>query len=150
MGDKLRDGLDKFSEILERFMAVIVIIAVAVAIFSLWEPFLDFYANRTDIKAFQEFLARILDIVIGIEFFKMLCKPGTGTVLEVSMFCIARHMIVHDTSAVENLLTIIGIAIILLVKKFLQASWKPRRKKADAGNEKDTGQLEIEEEIKDI
>ncbi|MEI3339994.1 MAG: hypothetical protein V8R80_08685 [Eubacterium sp.] len=48
----------------------------------------------------------------------MLCKPGR-TVLEVLMFCIARHMIVHDTSAVENLLTIVGIAVIFVIKKYL-------------------------------
>ena len=36
------------------------------------------------------------------------------------MFVIVRHMVVLDTSAVENLLTIIGMAIIFAIKKFLK------------------------------
>ena len=59
-------------------------------------------------------------VLIGIEFFKMLCKPDVDTILEVVMFVIVRHMVVLDTSAVENLLTIIGMAIIFAIKKFLK------------------------------
>ena len=134
MGDKFRKWLDGFSEILERVMAVIVLIAVVVAIIALWEPFQEFCADRTNPEIFLEFMARILNIVIGIEFFKMLCKPGADTVLEVLMFCIARHMIVHDTSAVENLLTIVGIAVIFVIKKYLHSGWLPGKNRKK-GNE---------------
>ncbi|MCI8991979.1 MAG: hypothetical protein HFG80_04495 [Eubacterium sp.] len=129
MGEKIYNLMDKISEVLERFMAVIVIIVVAVAIFALWEPFLEFLNHRMDTEAFLEFMSKLLSIVIGIEFFKMLCKPGTETVLEVLMFCIVRHTIVQETSAMENLLTIIGVAIILIVRKFLHSEWKHPHKK---------------------
>ena len=46
------------------------------------------------------------------------------TVLEVVMFVIARHMVVLETSSVENLLTIVGMAIIFAIKKFLKETEK--------------------------
>ena len=42
MTDKLRKYGNKLGEILERFMAIIVIAAVIIAIISLWEPFYNF------------------------------------------------------------------------------------------------------------
>lgn len=116
MLDKIRKFLDKISDVMELLMAILVIIAVIVALMNLKTPFLEFLNSHVGDGAFLDFMAYILNIVIGIEFFKMLCKPGTDTVLEVLMFVIARHMIVHDTSAGENLLTIIGIAIIVIMK----------------------------------
>ena len=123
MSDKIRKILNKFSDILEWVMAIIVLIAVIAGVISLWEPFLEFVNHRLAAEAFLDFMAYVLNIVIGIEFLKMLCKPGAETVLEVLMFVIARHMIVHDTSALENLLTILGIAAIFAIKKFLNTDW---------------------------
>lgn len=141
MGKKIYSLMDKISEVLERFMAIIVIIVVAVAIFALWEPFFEFWEHRMEPEAFLDFISRLLSIVIGIEFFKMLCKPGTETVLEVLMFCIVRHTIVQETSAAENLLTVAGVAIILLVRKFLHTERKPKNKK-EIQAEKDHGENE--------
>lgn len=129
MEKKLRRILDRVSEILELVMAAIVFVAIVIAIFSLKGPFQEFLANHAVDGSFMEFMSYLLNIVIGIEFFKMLCKPGADTVLEVLMFVVARHMIVHDTSAVENLLTIIGIAIIFVIKKYLHTSWESNEEK---------------------
>lgn len=117
MTNKLQKYWNKLGEILEHFMAIIVITAVIIAIISLWEPFYDFWLHRFETAALKSFMERVLDIIIGIELFKMLCRPGAGTVLEVMMFCISRHMIVHDTSALENLLTIIGVALVIIIRK---------------------------------
>ena len=129
MEKKLRRILDKVSEMLELVMAVIVLAAVLIAIFSLKVPFQEFLNSHTADGSFLEFMGYLLNIVIGIEFFKMLCKPGAETVLEVLMFVVARHMIVHDTSAVENLLTIICIAIIFIIKKYLHTTWGSEQNK---------------------
>ena len=105
MGAKIRKMIDHASELLELVVNVIIIIAVVVAILSLWKPFLAFVQNRESAHAFLDFLGYVLNVLIGIEFFKMLCKPDVDTILEVVMFVIVRHMVVLDTSAVENLLT---------------------------------------------
>ncbi len=125
MEAKLRKILDRISEVLELVMAAVVFASIVISILSLRIPFREFLKNCLAEGAFLEFMGYLLNIVIGIEFFKMLCGPGADTVLEVLMFVVARHMIVHDTSAVENLLTIVGIAIIFAVKKYLHTSWEP-------------------------
>lgn len=133
---KIQHHLAHLGEILEHLMAIIVIISVAVAIFSLWEPFSNFFQHRAEPQALIHFMESVLDIIIGIELFKMLCRPGAGTVLEVMMFCISRHMIVHNTTAVENLLTIISVSIIIIIKKYFasSSSWSFPKKK----NKKDS------------
>lgn len=114
--------MDFISRILELAMAGIVLVSISIGIISLWKPFWSFLESRGQADVFLEFLSDVLNIVIGVEFFKMLSQPVASTVLEVLMFVIARHMIVHDTSAGENLLTIIGIAAIFLIKKYLYTS----------------------------
>ena len=58
------------------------------------------------------------DIVIGIEFIKMLAKHSPGSSLEVLLYAIARHLVVGHDSAVENLLSVGAIALIFIVRKF--------------------------------
>ena len=85
MGAKIRKMIDHASELLELVVNVIIIIAVVVAILSLWKPFLAFVQNRESAHAFLDFLGYVLNVLIGIEFFKMLCKPDVDTILEVVM-----------------------------------------------------------------
>lgn len=134
MLSKLRKYWNRFSEILEHFMAALVILAIIAAIIALWEHFQSFWLHRTESGAFTDFLERVLDIIIGIELFKMLCKPRAATVLEVMMFCIARHMIVHDTSALENLLTVVGVAVIVITNKYFLSPQKTEKKEENESN----------------
>ena len=68
-----------------------------------WMPGLLFDGNEVEIRIFLE---RSLDIVIGIEFIKMLAKHSPGSSLEVLLYAIARHLVVGHDSAVENLLSV--------------------------------------------
>lgn len=129
MREKIRNIIDRISETLEIVINIVLIIAVIIAIISLWKPLMDFIANRNSVEAFLHFLEYVMNILIGIEFFKMLCKPDMDTVLDVVIFVIVRHMIVIDTSALENLLTIVGIAIVFAIKKFLKPE-KDKKKKS--------------------
>ena len=66
----------------------------------------------------RTFLERALDIVIGIEFIKMLAKHSPGSVLEVLLYAIARHMIVGHEDAVQNLVSVGAIALIFIIRKY--------------------------------
>jgi uncharacterized membrane protein (DUF373 family) len=124
MGEKLSKLMNKISELLELVMSVVVLIAIIVAIFSLKDSFIEFCNNSAQSSAFLDFIGTVMNIVIGIEFFKMLCRPQADTVLEVVMFVITRHMILHDTQALENFLTIAGLAIVVLLKTYLYKNGK--------------------------
>lgn len=100
-------------------MALVVLIAIIIAGFSLGDAFLDFWHTRFSNDAFLTFVSSIFNILIGIEFLKMLCQPSEDTVLEVLMFLVARHMIIEPTTVYENLVTIISIGLIFAIKKYL-------------------------------
>lgn len=130
---KVKKALDYFTEILEWIINIVVLISILVATISLWEPFCAFLENRADEGAFMEFMGYVFNVIIGIEFKKMLGKPDANTVMEILVFVIVRHMIIVDTSSLENLLTIIGVILIFLVKKYLN-------------DEKQKNKIEIEKE----
>ena len=120
--EKLKQGYANLSEWLEHIMAAIGLIDSVIAICSLWAPFKEFLQTRSESGAFLKYMASVFDIVIGIEFFKLLCKPRKDTMLEVLMFVIARHMIIEHTTAFENLLSIVAISILIIVDRYFLKS----------------------------
>ena len=55
MGSKIRRMIDRASELLELAVNIIIIIAVIVAVISLWKPFMEFVQNRESAHAFFGF-----------------------------------------------------------------------------------------------
>ena len=113
----LRNIIIQASTLLEILLSGLVLIGLLLSFIPLvkWMPGLLFDGNDVEIRAFLE---RALDIVIGIEFIKMLAKHSPGSSLEVLLYAIARHMVVGHESAVENLLSVGAIALIFIVRKF--------------------------------
>ncbi len=112
-----RDQIAEAAGILEVVLSGIVLVALLMSIVPLVElmPGLLTDADSLEIRTFLE---RALDIVIGIEFIKMLAKHSPGSSLEVLLYAIARHMVVGHESALENLLSVSAIALIFVVRKF--------------------------------
>ena len=48
----------------------------------------------------------------------MLAKHSPGSVLEVLLYAIARHMIVGHEDAVQNLVSVVAIALIFIIRKY--------------------------------
>ena len=68
---------------------------------------------------FSVFLENALNLIVGVEFIKMLCRHTPGSAIEVLLFAIARQMVVEHTSPLENLITIITIALLFAIRKYL-------------------------------
>ena len=96
-----RDQVAEAAGLLEVALSAIVLVALLLSIVPLLElmPGLLTHGDSVEVR---EFLERALDIVIGIEFIKMLAKHSPGSVLEVLLYAIARHMIVGHEDAVQN------------------------------------------------
>lgn len=120
MVKKLRDRLYELCNYLELIMAVVVVAGIVIAALGLKEEFLLFWSQRGHAGAFYVFLDAVFEIVISIEFLKMLCQPNADTILEVLIFLVSRHMIIGDTSAFEDLISIISIALLFAIKKYIQ------------------------------
>lgn len=113
----LRSYIIQASTLLEIVLSGLVLIGLLLSFIPLlkWMPGLLFDGNDVEIRGFLE---RALDIVIGVEFIKMLAKHSPGSSLEVLLYAIARHMVVGHESALENLLSVGAIALIFVVRKF--------------------------------
>lgn len=115
---ELRNRIISTATLLEILLSGLVLIGLLLSMVPLlkWMPGLLFDGNDAEVSIF---LQRALDIVIGIEFIKMLAKHSPGSALEVLLYAIARHMIVGHESAVENFISVASIALIFFVRKFL-------------------------------
>ena len=114
---QLRNRIIQASSLLEILLSGLVLIGLLLSAVPLirWMPGLLIDGNEVEIRTFLE---RSLDIVIGIEFIKMLAKHSPGSSLEVLLYAIARHLVVGHDSALENLLSVGAIALIFIVRRF--------------------------------
>lgn len=126
MWDKIRRWMYEIGETVELVMAGVVICAIFVGVIALVPEFAHYWTNRMQTGAFLEFVDAVLDIVIGIEFVKMLCKPNSKNIIEVLIFLISRHMIVRETTALEDLLAVISICILFFFRRFMDATKRER------------------------
>lgn len=122
MLDKVRKLLYEASEVMEIFMAVVVVAGIVVATVTLWPELSEYWTNRMEPGAFLEFLDAVFNVVIGIEFIKMLCKPSSANIIEVLIFLISRHMIIQTTTAAQDLLSVLSIGILFLFRRFMLAT----------------------------
>ena len=112
---KIQKSLYEVTFFLELIVACFVILLV---VYALSQVFLQFFRNPSG-YGFMHFLEITLDIVIGIEFLKMLCRHSMDSVVEVLLFTLARHMIIEPTTMLENLLCVAGVALLFVVRKYL-------------------------------
>ena len=114
---ELRNRIISTATLLEILLSGLVLIGLLLSMVPLlqWMPGLLFDGNDVEVSIF---LQRALDIVIGIEFIKMLAKHSPGSVLEVLLYAIARHMIVGHEDAVQNLVSVVAIALIFIIRKY--------------------------------
>lgn len=119
MRRKMQDKMFELSYLLELFISLIVGVAVIViAIYTVVDitkaPFLG-DAMDTLVSIFD----KAITLAIGAELIKMLCKHTPETIIEVLAFALARQLIIGHAASWENLITIVGIAVLFGVRKFL-------------------------------
>ena len=122
MKEKLKNfhvNIYLFTRIMEIIISIFIIIAIGISMITLANGLKVLYLNPLEKDAFQHFLGVAFNILIGIEFLKMIFKSNLGTVVEVLLFAIARQLIVEHTTVVENCIGVISIALLFVVRKYL-------------------------------
>ena len=119
MWDKIRKILYKVCDVLELLMAGAVGAGIVIAALTLWPELTAYWDHRMEAGAFLTYLDAVFNVVIGIEFMKMLCKPSSANIIEVLIFLIARHMIVTSTTPVEDLLSVLSIGVLFIFRRFM-------------------------------
>ena len=132
----IQDKVLRTADILETLIGILLAISIGILVVFLIGDLKLVIMSKNDIEVFNDFLAAAFNLVIGIEFIKMLCKHTPATVIEVLLFAIARQLIVEHTSTLENLIGIISIAALFAVRKYLFYNFDEIDKTVYRGNER--------------
>ena len=109
----------EISYIFELFISVIVGIGILIFAIRLVIGMFDVSTFTDEGETLFKILDKAIILAIGAEFIKMLCKHTPETVIEVLAFALARQLIVGHATPLENLITVIAIAILFAVRRFL-------------------------------
>ncbi len=123
----LIDRLEHLSEILEIFMAALILAGFIINLIPLIRGLPAEMLTASE-NSFHLFLEKALNLVIGIEFVRMLIKHTPGSVLEVLLFTIARHMVISGGKGWDTVLNVAAIAGIFAIRRYLYVhSFESRR-----------------------
>ena len=119
MRKRLQDRMFELSYMFELFISVVV--GAAILLFGVRMVISTF--NLAVNSQGADMLVKVLDdaiiLAIGSELIKMLCKHTPETVIEVLAFALARQLIVGHAAPLENLITVVAIAVLFAVRRFL-------------------------------
>lgn len=118
MRKSIASGILKFAGLLELFISflMIIILTILSVRFLINVCMLPSYEAE---GALTHFLEMALNIAVGVEFVKMLCKHTPETIIEVLLFATARQMIVYHGSAFDTLIGVVCIAGLFATRKYL-------------------------------
>lgn len=138
--EKLRKIIQKICGLLDLIAACLVLIAILCSIFSLVRDASVFQRLLTDPSEFKHYLEQVFMLVIGIEFLGMLCRPSSENVIEVLIFLVARHMIVGDTTPYQDFVSVISVALLCVVRRYLRVTGE---------KQKESKEPEVQEEVRE-
>ena len=114
----LRRKVAFFASVIEISISIIVLIAIVIAGIQVVREVFSLAGDPKAHEGFTVFLGHAFNLIIGVEFIKMLAKHTPGSAIEVLLFAIARQMVVEHTSPLENLIGIVTIRKFLFVPSF--------------------------------
>lgn len=119
---RLRKSVARVSSYIEIFISVLILIGILVGTINLATELIMMSKEAltaADIMLpVEEFIATALQLIIGVEFVKMISKHTVGSTIDVLLFAIARKLVVSHGSSLELLLGIIGIGILFVIKYY--------------------------------
>ena len=119
MRKKLQDKMFEVSYLFELFISVIVGAAILILAVRMIIDMFDVDLYNDGAKSLVKILGDAITLAIGAELIKMLCKHTPETVIEVLAFALARQLIVGHAAPLENLVTVIAIAVLFGIRRFL-------------------------------
>ena len=142
MRAKMRERTLKVAQAMEIVMAVIILAAIVIRAGLLVAGVAQELGEDPMSFSIDEFLSKVLLIIMGIEFVKMLMLHTYGAVIDVLLFAMARQMIVTHNGPEGTLLSVISVALIFDIKKYLYTgeSWG-QKKEMDHSPEKQEKQM---------
>ena len=121
MWKKLTAELQRWLELCEIVVALLVGLGVVATLFTYLLPgMLTLFHPSTGTEHFLEYLGAIFNLVVGLEFMKLLFHINSENVIEVLVILISRHMIIEAHEAMDIFLSTLSIVLLLLLKAGLR------------------------------
>lgn len=121
MWKKLIKNLKRLVDVCEIIVAVLVGLGVVATLITYLIPgMLYLFNSSTGTEHFLEYLESIFNLVVGLEFMKLLFHINSENIIEVLVILISRHMIVEAHAATDIFLCTVSIVILLLLKASLR------------------------------
>ena len=140
----------KTSTVFEWVISVTILLAVGVSLIDILTRFDVFSLDFSTVKL-DEMLPLFLNLVVGLEFIKMIMIHSHGAILEVLMFATARQLIL-DHSIEGHLLGVVAIAGLFAIWRFLYDKNEEQahlRRLLEKIREKDEKQVPLTRDEKD-
>ena len=107
----------KTAWVLELIIALFILVVTVVQMVLTGKDSLDYLTLGQSSP--NEFFANTMNIIVGLEFVKMLILHTPQAVTDVLLFAIARQLVVSHSSSMDTLLGVAAVALIFVIKKFL-------------------------------
>ena len=121
MWKKLSSHLERLVTICETIVALLVGIGIVATLITYLIPgLLHLFGTSTGTDHFLEYLEAIFNLVVGLEFMKLLFHINSENVIEVLVILISRHMIIEAHTATDIFLSTLSIVLLLLLKAALR------------------------------
>lgn len=121
MWKKITKNLKRLVDVCEIIVAVLVGLGVIATLISYLIPgMLQLFHTSTGTEQFLEYLESIFNLVVGLEFMKLLFHINSENIIEVLVILISRHMIIEAHAATDIFLCTISVVLLLLLKAGLR------------------------------
>lgn len=128
MKQYLRNRVSKSASYIEIMLSIFIIIGIIIVSVILARDLIIGIANefRGDFSFdFRTFIGLIMQLIIGVEFVKMLSKHTPESTIEVLMFVVARKIIIDDPGYIEIGLGILSIGVLFMIKHYFTQKANP-------------------------
>lgn len=119
MRKKLQDKMFEATYLFELLISIIVAVAVLILAVRLIIDTVNLSTFNGGVNSLVKILDDAIILAIGAELIKMLCKHTPETIIEVLAFALARQLIVGHAAVWENMITVIAIAVLFAIRRFL-------------------------------
>ncbi|MBR4949258.1 MAG: hypothetical protein IKZ25_00620 [Clostridia bacterium] len=119
MRKKLQEKMFESSYIFELLISFVVGVGILIFTARLIVDTANLAISFDKVDSMVKILDDAIILAIGAEMIKMLCKHTPETIIEVLAFALARQLIVGHAEPLQNLITVIAIAILFAVRRFL-------------------------------